>query len=37
MRALSDHKAEWMDFKVVQVGSEYYWAKRSDLARYGLE
>ena len=37
VRAFSDHKAEWTDFKVVQVGGEYYRAKRSDLARYGLE
>ena len=37
MRALSDHKAEWTDFKVVRVGGEYYRAKRSGLARYGLE
>ena len=36
MRALSDHKAEWTDFKVVQVGGEYYRAKRSGLARGGL-
>ena len=37
MRAFSDHKAEWTDFKVMQVGGEYYRAKHSDLARYGLE
>ena len=35
--SLPNPKAEWTDFKVVQVGGEYYRAKRSDLARYGLE
>lgn len=34
---LPNPKAEWSDFKVVQVGGEYYRVKRSDLARYGLE
>lgn len=35
--ALPNPKAEWTDFKVVQVGESYYRVKRSDLARYGLE